>query len=323
MDEYDEESSEPIVSPSLRTLDVTEFEFDIDGWARWDMPSEDYYDILEFNEEFTNYDGSEVWNFIHSKIAFENDVDVQKNSDGEYESSWKLDFNKAVSGMHSMISAHIIQGIQTKIDNGEDFDEDCVWTNPQTEYKRRLSKEGETPDALQNMYFTFMLLLSAVQSIRENLLTKQNFGCEENDTECDMRVSQALQEVLASPLLLVNGKQEEEFINVASNNLHEHAIRDEQSKHNLWEARMRSRELLRIMNCVQCNKCRLHGKVAAMGLSTSLQLLLGKSGKGMNLENQQDFQKIHRVELAALMTTLAKFSNAIDFCMEMEEKCNE
>ena len=88
------------------------------------MPSDDYYDIVEFSEEFTNYDGSAVWSFIHHKIAFENDIDGQ---DAEL---WKMDFNKVMSGMHSMISSHIVKGIQDKIDHGEEFDPDCQLTNP-------------------------------------------------------------------------------------------------------------------------------------------------------------------------------------------------
>lgn len=311
VDEYDEDTGNPVVPDSIRTLDVQEFDFDIDGWARWDMPSEDYYDIIQFNEEFTNYDGSEVWKFIHSKIAF-----PEVDQDDTQAESWKRDFNKAVSGMHSMISAHIIEGIQTKIDNGEEFDQGCTWTDPKVEYARRLGPNGNTPNAIRNMYFTYMLLLSAVHSVREYILTKNNFGCDDDDTECDIQVHEALENVLSSPLLSTNNDD----LNVAYNNLHEHALKDEQSKHNLWEARMRSRELLRIMNCVQCNKCRLHGKIAAMGLSTALQLILGKSGNGLEMSNPQDFQKIHRVELAALMTTLAKFSNAINYCMEMEQQ---
>mmetsp|Transcript_23859 Transcript_23859/g.35469 ORF Transcript_23859/g.35469 Transcript_23859/m.35469 type:complete len:552 (+) Transcript_23859:258-1913(+) len=325
VDEFDPDTDEEIVPPTIRYLDVSEFEFDIDGWARWDMPSDDYYDIVEFGEEFTNYDGAEVWKFIHSKIAFE------MEDDEVLEKSWKKDFNTIVSGMHSMISAHIVEGIQEKIDENDgdtsffdEYDGGCKWTDPKEEYVRRLSVNGETPDAIQNMYCTFMLLLSAVQSSREYIMDASiNFGCDENDIECDASVRAALEDVLSSPLLQNMNDDSNIYssINVASSNLHDHAVRDEQSKHNLWEARMRSRELLRIMNCVQCNKCRLHGKIAAMGISTALQLLLGKSGMG--IENQKEFQKIHRVELAALVTTLAKFSNAIEFCMQMEKEIQE
>lgn len=65
---------------------------------------------------------------------------------------------------------------------------------------------------------------------------------------------------------------------------------------------MRSRELMRIMTCVQCNKCRIYGKNFSFGSSTALQVLLGRSGEG------GDATRIRRVELAAMMAVLCKFS---------------
>jgi hypothetical protein len=40
----------------------------------------------------------------------------------------------------------------------------------------------------------------------------------------------------------------------------------------VWKARLRTRDLLGIMNCVQCNVCRLHGKVASLGLGVAFQV---------------------------------------------------
>lgn len=81
---------------------------------------------------------------------------------------------------------------------------------------------------------------------------------------------------------------------------------------------MRTRELFRIMNCVQCNKCRLHGKVSVLGLSTAFQILVGGGVVGIDdTTNEPITTRIHRVELAALMTTLSKFSTSIQFCTEL------
>jgi hypothetical protein len=49
-----------------------------------------------------------------------------------------------------------------------------------------------------------------------------------------------------------------------------------------------------------------------MGLSTALQLALGHRGMG------GDVEKVHRVELAALITSLGKFSSGIELCLEMQ-----
>jgi hypothetical protein len=255
------------------------------------MPSEDYYDSVAFPESYTGFDGSEVWNFIHERICF-------SEYDGDH---WKADFNKAVSGLHSMISAQVTRGIRDKIERGEDFSSVEVWTNPKEEFQRRLGPNGETPLAIENLYFVFMLLLKAVSKARGRLLADCDSG------KIDAEAAAELRAVLAFPLL------DNKSVGAASQKLHDHAVKDSDSVGALWEARMRSRDLLRIMNCVQCNKCRLHGKISMMGLATAFQLLVGTKGEG------GDVTRVHRVELAALMTTLRKCSTAIQFCKEMQQ----
>jgi len=240
------------VPEDIITTDMNEYEFELDGWARWDMPSEDYYDTSQFPEEFTAYDGSSVWRFIHDRIAF-HDASITDEYDSD---NWKADFNKAVSGMHSMVSAQIIRGIAEKVEKGEGFEEGCKWVDPLEEFRRRLSEDGETPQALENLYFGYMLLLSAVFVAKDRLLQ----DCESGKIDAD--AAKALKPVLKHPLL------HDENISIASKKLHDHAVKDKKSKETLWEARLRTRDLYRIMNCVQCNKCRFHGKLSAMGLST-------------------------------------------------------
>lgn len=285
---------------------MDEHEFELDGWARWDQPSEDYYDIAQFPEEFTGYDGSEIWRFIHDRISFHDDTIVDEYDDD----NWKADFNKAVSGMHSMISAQVVKGIMENNENEDEDDEDeddedavdSPWTDPKVEFKRRLSEDGETPQAIENLYFGYMLLLSACREARDRLLQ----DC--TDGKIDSDAADALRPVLESSLL------DDETIQIASKKLHDHAVKDRESQSSLWEARLRTRDLFRVMNCVQCNKCRLHGKISAMGLSTAFQLLLGRSGEG------GDVKRVHRVELAALMMSLSKFATAVKFCQEMKEE---
>jgi len=58
------------VPDNIKRTDYAESEFELDGWGRWDMPSNDYYDIDEFPEGYTGYDGSMIWEFIHNRICF-------------------------------------------------------------------------------------------------------------------------------------------------------------------------------------------------------------------------------------------------------------
>jgi hypothetical protein len=284
-------SSSLQVPPRIRQADSDEHDFELDGWSRWDMPSEDYYDLEEFPESYTGYNGADIWNFIHNRICF---------AGYEYDDDhWKADFNKAVSGLHSMISAQVVRGIRDRVESGEGFSKDEPWTDPDVEFERRLGVKGDTPLAVENLYFTYMLLLTAVSQARGRL--KQDVALDKISPQAGLD----LIHVLDSALL------DNPSVGVASRKLHDHAVKD--SDAGLWEARMRSRDLMRIMNCVQCNKCRLHGKVAVMGLSTALQILVGRTGEG------GDTARIHRVELAALMTTLHKFSNAVAFVQQMQK----
>lgn len=280
----------------MKAVDEEEHDFALDGWARWDMPTDDYYDTVQFPEGYTGYDGSEIWRFVHDRICFHDETIVDEYDDD----NWKADFNKAVSGLHSMISAQVIRGIEEKIVAGEEFTDEEQWRDPAFEFKRRLSPEGETPLALENLYFCYMLLLTGVERARDRLLQDCNSG------KIDQEAAMELRPILSFPLL------DDPNIRVASQKLHDHAVKDSDSIGALWEARMRTRELMRIMNCVQCNKCRLHGKISVLGLSTALQVLLGRTGEG------GDATRVHRVELAALMTTLSKFSNAVSFCQKMQ-----
>ncbi len=252
------------------------------------MPSNDYYDIEEFPDGYTGYDGSMVWEFIHERICF--------SGYGYDDNHWKADFNKAVSGVHSVVSAQVTRGIQEKVNDGEAFKDDEIWRDPKAEFQRRLSPNGETPLAMENLYFAYMLFLSAAAKAKTRLLDDCNSG------RIDSEAAPSLRAFLESPIL------SDPSVQIAPRKLRDHAV---QSANSLWEARMRTRELLRIMNCVQCNKCRLHGKIAMMGLSTALQIHLGRSGEG------EDISRIHRVELAALMSTLYKFSKAVQFCKGM------
>eukprot|EP00980_Cylindrotheca_fusiformis_P028699 scaffold22638_cov138-Cylindrotheca_fusiformis.AAC.11 len=278
------------VPKAIRSTDYDELDFELDGWGRWDMPSNDYYDIEQFPEGYTGYDGSIVWDYIHRKICFE--------GYGEGSNHWKANFNKAVSGVHSIVSAQVIRGIQERVDDGEPFTNDEVWRDPSAEFSRRMGTNGETPLAMENLYFTYMLLLSAVAKARDRLLADCQTGRIDHET------ASTLTKALSVPLL------ENPAIEVVAKKLQENSV---QSASDLWEARMRSRELLRIINCVQCNKCRLHGKIAMMGLSTALQINMGRDGRG------EDPNAINRVELAALVTTLYKASRAVDLCQGMKQ----
>eukprot|EP00613_Pedinella_sp_CCMP2098_P054569 CAMPEP_0171897546 /NCGR_PEP_ID=MMETSP0992-20121227/48198_1 /TAXON_ID=483369 /ORGANISM="non described non described, Strain CCMP2098" /LENGTH=392 /DNA_ID=CAMNT_0012525691 /DNA_START=8 /DNA_END=1186 /DNA_ORIENTATION=+ len=252
-----------VVPKNIEAVDAAEYDFELDAWVRWDMPSDDYYDLFENREKYTG-----------------------------------RDFNRAVNGLHSSISAHIVHGMLTDEAKhpvtGEPLD-------AHAEYERRLGRTGENPCALEHLYFGYMLCLCAVREATERL-EACDFGLDNDGDEDGVRG--LVSEVLMSPLLNNPG------VLVAESRLRAHAANS--GGGNLWQARLRTRDLLRIMDCVQCNVCRLHGKVGSLGLATALQVLLGAEGRG------GDSSRLHRVEIAALISSLGKFANAIQIIKEFE-----
>ena len=85
------------VPTDVSEQDIEEFEFELDGWSRWDMPTEDYYDTSEYPEAYTTYDGRQIWEFVHKKICFA----------ASAREEWQCDFDRAVmvAGMSDWLSS--------------------------------------------------------------------------------------------------------------------------------------------------------------------------------------------------------------------------
>jgi len=274
------------VPPELVERDESESDFELDSWARWDQPSDftEYYDIIENGEGHTGYEGAEVWQFIHTKICFQKGVAERGNE-------WKGDFNRCVSGLHSAVSASVVHDMHERGDHELAMQEYC----------RRLRDE---PAAVANLHFTYMVVLCAVGAARERLDGCAYLG------EAD-EIVDTMRELTASPLI------SDPAVQLAASNLREHVVTADASA---WKLRMRTRDLLNICNCVQCNVCRLHGKVSVLGLAAALQVLLGLQGRGEETcDRPPDPAKLHRVEVAALLTFCSKLSAACELVHRFEE----
>ena len=124
------------------------------------MPTEDYYDTNEYPEAYTTYDGREIWQFIHNKICFADSASDE----------WQYDFDRAVSGFHASVSAHIVQGMRDDELAGNVQDPNGLYPDAENtamfQYKRRLR---DYPGAVENLYFACVGTRRA--------LARQRWGC--------------------------------------------------------------------------------------------------------------------------------------------------
>ena len=255
------------VPSDLLDRDLHEYDFTLDGWCRKDMPSDftEYFDLRSSPSRNTGYDGSRVWRFIHNKICFSKNLD-------DPNSSYKRDYNRAVSGMHSAIHAKIIASLGPSAGL--------------IEYRRRLRDQ---PGAITNLYFAYMLTLCALYDCRGRLNHCSYLGEGE-------AIRPLMKRLTGGDLLSCEPVQRAAF------NLRAHSA---SASSEVWRCRMRTRDLKQIMGCVQCNLW-VHGTVMTLGLGATLQVLLGSDGRG------GDPLALDRVQIAALVATAAKFGTACE-----------
>ena len=285
----------------LFARDLDEREFDLDAWARLDLPSEDYYDLEAYPEGYTGYDGSHVWRFIYEKLAFAGDAAETLDAD-ERENGWRAVFDRAVSGLHASIACHVV-------DDFSDDDDVCL-----EEYARRV---GDHPDRGRNLHFAFALVLTALREARPALAT---FAFDADDAAADADLRARVDALAAEPLLDEPAlARMAPLMRAAAVTANECVLADDGGENEwleeagIWQMRQRSRAMLRVMDCVQCGACRIHGKVAWFGIATALRLIYDDLAK----------KPLARVEVAALLTTLAKLGTAVRFAQEMESLAEE
>jgi ERO1-like protein alpha len=66
-----------------------------------------------------------------------------------------------------------------------------------------------------------------------------------------------------------------------------------------------------VMDCISCQKCKLHGKLQLLGIGTALKILL--------VPEQLIATSLAREELVALFNTIGKFSRSIAAVSELSQ----
>ena len=119
---------------------------------------------------------------------------------------------------------------------------------------------GKFPERTQNMYLTYILLLSAVSKLKYNLDDLQ-LGVQENE---NLRAKTLLSNFYSSLPKISNRFVTKLF-----------AINPNQADH----LKVTFRNMAKLMDCVSCERCRLWGKVQIYGVGTALKILTSSDVK--------------------------------------------
>uniref|UniRef100_A0A7S3K563 Endoplasmic reticulum oxidoreductin 1 n=1 Tax=Aureoumbra lagunensis TaxID=44058 RepID=A0A7S3K563_9STRA len=284
--------------------EAQERRFELDAWARFDVPTQDYYDLTDYPEGYTAYNGSHIWDFIYKKLSFVGMLD-DKGIVAEPDDDWRAIFDRALSGVHASISCHVTDSMYT--------DDDA---NVAAEFKRRL---GNYPDRIANMHFAFLLCLAALREARPTLISfdydvgHTGGSALDSPQEATQKASDLAQ--LLAQLPILNRSELElsaALLRESGATANECILAFNQDKQfleesGIWQMRQRSRAMLRVMDCIACGVCRLHGKICWFGVATALKIIF----------SDRRTEPLARVEIAALVVALEKLTFSVRFAAEM------
>lgn len=269
-----------------------------------DPSNMEYVDLTINPERYTGYKGKSprrIWNSIYRENCFKPDQEITT-----YESFAtkrfvtglcleKRAFYRLISGLHSSINIHLCA--KYLLSEGKLGQQ--VWGHNVEEFQRRFhpnNTKGEGPIRLKNLFFTYLVVLRAIDKAAP-ILENQKFysGIPSEDEDVRATVKNLLKVIRTFP-----------------NHFNESAMFQGdplQAQQLFEEFRMHFRNISRIMDCVGCDKCKLWGKLQTQGLGTALKILFTPASRKKPL-------RLKREEIVSLFNGFGRLSSSVK---ELEE----
>ena len=243
-----------------------------------------YVNLLNNPETWTGYQGLKIWEAIYRENCF-------AHSQYEMCLEEKL-FYKIISGLHSNINLHLSYNYLKDDVNKTDHNNNLLeYTNNITLAQNRVYKHS---DRLNNLFYLYSIL---IKSLKKAEKTISSFDFETGDPSLDKIASKNMTNFYNTFNTL---KGMNEVQSKVSNNPY---LKRFVSYERLDELKSRFRNITSILDCVGCQKCKLHGKLQVYGLGAMLKILV---------EPKNDIP-LKRNELIAFINLASKVSRAIGY----------
>lgn len=265
----------------------------------WSDPLEEecmsYVNLVDNPETNTGYtDGaSNIWKSIYEENCFKPITQTNSTHRDVLDGLCFEErvFYRLVSGLHTSVSIHITEFYEQDEATGQ-------WTRNETMFWDRV---GNYPDRIRNLYFTYVFLLRAAYRASFFL---ENYDYNTGNVKQDKQVKDLMRrflhnELRCEPTFDERQLFDEEEREGSLDELHRREIDKRELKQ---EFKMHFRNISRIMDCVGCEKCKIHGKLQILGLGTALKILL----------EDRTCETLQRNEIIALVNTLYKFATSAE-----------
>ncbi|BGP33040.1 endoplasmic oxidoreductin-1 [Rhodotorula toruloides] len=198
-------------------------------------------------------------------------------------------FYRVISGLHASISVHICDDYLDQSTGLWSPNLDCF-----------ITRIGQHPERLENMYFTYVLLLRALSRAGPQLVqTLEATHAARNEVEGLsglVKVAGGCPSTFDESTMFSGGKEAQWLMR---DTRMQQLLKDEFKAH--------FRNVSRIMDCVGCDKCRLWGKMQITGLGTALKLLFSPDSDS---EGRKEVV-LSRSEVVAFVNTLHRLSESL------------
>uniref|UniRef100_A0A671M4E9 ERO1-like protein alpha n=1 Tax=Sinocyclocheilus anshuiensis TaxID=1608454 RepID=A0A671M4E9_9TELE len=271
-----------------------------------DSPKSQYVDLLLNPERFTGYKGPEawrIWNSIYEENCFK-PYSVKRPLNPLASNSGlcveKRAFFRLISGLHASINIHL--SARYLLD--ENWFE-MKWGHNVSEFQLRFDKElteGEGPKRLRNLYFLYLIELRALAKILpyfERPAFHLYTGQHTQDNENKKLLLELLHVAKSFPLHF------DETALFAGNNKEAMKLKE--------DFKLTFKNISRIMDCVECFKCRLWGKLQTQGLGSALKILFSERQIDAmpNTSNTNPSFQLSRQEIVSLFNAFGRISTSV------------
>jgi len=246
---------------------------------------------LQLNPESdTGFNGSHIWAAIYEENCF------VRASEPNAMCLEERVLYRVLSGMHASTNIHAAMHHNAS---------HSLHTSAEAIFAKHFSRSGDG-ERLRNLHFAFVVLLRAVQKASTFL---QSYDYSRLGTEDAERTRALVERLLESCILQscssVFSAFDERQLFQPSQQPHVHTW---------WSLKRQFKGVFHnissILDCVSCQKCRLHGKLQLLGVGTALKWLL--------LPPDLIASATSHEELVALINTLSKFSRAIAWTRKLK-----
>ena len=230
-------------------------------------------------ERNTYYNGTHIWKAIYDENCITNDESCLE----------ERVLYRLLSGMHTSTTLSIAKNYYppSKRHNRTDWE-----ANPQY----FMSRFHEHPDHIRNLHFSYVVLLRAIKKASEYLY---NYDITSGNVVEDEASSILLKRLLDTTILR---SCSDVFSAFDESVMFQAGVDDGDNESSMLLQKSFKgvfHNISSILDCVQCQQCKLHGKLTMLGYGTALKILFTKSLDNLILEPN---------EVVALINSAARLS---------------